>query len=109
MDIEDSITVGGLLALIVFTAFFLLTTDFSISSNTEPVARMERASRFFYAGVMTVAPTSRLAVVIDMGALVVAGIGLVQGARKSIKMGIVVAAFVYFLTSFLVNFATAPV
>lgn len=109
MDTEEVVKVGALSALLVFTALWLSTFDFSISSDPNTVENTEKATRFLYAGVMTVAPTSKVAVAIDIGAAVVASVGLVKGAKESVKTGIIGAAFLYFFIGFIVHYITAPV
>lgn len=104
MDTEEAVKVGALSALLVFTALWLSTFDFSISSDPNTVENTEKATRFLYASVMTVAPTSKVAVAIDIGAAVVASVGLVKGAKESVKTGIIGAAFLYFFIGFIVHY-----
>ncbi|QLD88312.1 hypothetical protein HWV07_04390 [Natronomonas salina] len=109
MDAEEAVKLGALFALFVFATLWLSTFDFSINSNPDTVENTKKATRFLYAGVMTVAPTSKVAVAIDIGAAIVASIGLVKGAKESVKAGIVGAAFLYFFTGFVVHYVTAPI
>jgi len=58
---------------------------------------------------MTVAPTTKLAITIDVGAAVIASVGLVKASKESVQLGIAAAAFLYFFSSFIANYASAPV
>lgn len=109
MNAEEAIETGGLAAFFLFTALFLSTIDFSLGGSPNTVQTANKLSRFLYAGVMTIAPTSQLAIVIDLVAALIASVGLLQGAKESIKGGVIGAAFLYFFIGFLVNYATAPV
>jgi len=109
MDLRELIELGGMLALLLFTGLFLLSVDWSLGGDPQTVKKAEKATRFLYAGVMTIAPTSEIAVLIDVGAAVVASLGFVRGAKNSIKAGIVAAAFVYFFTGFIGHYLTAPI
>lgn len=109
MNAEKAIETGGLAAFFLFMALFLSTIDLSLGGSPDTVQTANKLSRFLYAGVMTVTPTSQLAIVIDLIAALVASMGLLQGAKKSIKDGAVAAAFLYFFISFLMNYVTAPV
>ncbi|MFB1065476.1 hypothetical protein [Natrinema sp. H-ect4] len=109
MDAEETVKTGASLALLLFTALWLSTFDFSINSDPNTVQNAEKVTRYFYAGIMTIAPTSKLALAIDIGAALVASVGLVKGARDSIRAGVLGAAFLYFFISFIAHYATAPV
>lgn len=108
MDTEEAIETGGLAALFLFTALFLSTIDYSLGGSPNSLETANKLSRFLYAAVMTVAPISQLAIAIDLVAALTASVGLLQGAKESIKGGIIGAAFLYFFIGFLVNYATAP-
>lgn len=108
MDAKGAIYIGALLALLFATSLFLVPIMDSPSDANNTNEDMETATRFLYAGVMTFAPTSEVAVAIDVGAAVVASFGLVKSASHSVKGGLIVTAFLYFFISFVVNFAAAP-
>ncbi|MFA9503893.1 hypothetical protein ACERIM_14110 [Natrinema sp. H-ect1] len=109
MDIEELIESAFLLAMVLITGIILSTIDFSATSDPNTVQNTKKIVRLFYAGVMTLAPSTKLAIIIDFATAIVASIGLVKGARNSIKAGIFVAAFIYFTISFTLNYIVAPV
>ncbi|ELY97134.1 hypothetical protein [Natrialba asiatica] len=109
MDIEDMIETAFFLALLLTGGIIISTIDFSVTSDPDTVQNTKKIVRLFYAGVMTIAPTTKLAIIIDLAAAVVASIGLVKRAKNSIKAGIFVAAFIYFTISFAFNYLAAPV
>lgn len=109
MNADEAVKTGVLAAFLLFTALFLSTINLSPGGTADTIQMANKASRFLYAGLMTVVPTTRLAIFIDLRAGLVATAGLLQGARESITAGVIAAAFLYFFTGFLVNYATAPV
>lgn len=99
MDAEEAIETGGLAAFFLFTTLFLSTIDFSLGGSPNTVETANKLPRFLYAGVMTVAPTSQLAIAIDLVAALIASVGLLQGAKESIKGGVIVLRFSTFLSA----------
>jgi hypothetical protein len=86
-----------------------LNADLTARGSAGAVKNVDMVTRFIDAAVMTIAPTSEIAIAIDVGVAFIPSIGLIQSPKESVKSGVVITAFLYFFTSLLVDYAAAPV
>lgn len=108
MDAEEILEKGGTLAVLFLGLIIISSLDFSSTSPQQMSQNAETMTRFFYAGVMTIAPTSELAIMIDIFAALISSVGLVKGANRSLKQRLMAVAFLYFFVSLILNYLAAP-
>lgn len=97
---EDLFEAGLALAALLVFAVFIISTDLSVQGGNEPLGR------FIYAMMSIIAPTSAFDVAVSVTVALIGGITV---ARQNAKAGIIVAAGLYGLISFIIAWATAPV
>lgn len=95
---------GAAIGMLVFTGFVVIL----IMRSDSPSVAVERFGRFTYALAMTIAPTNKLAVFIDIVATLV---GLVSASRfkESILAAIVTFVAVYTFLALSINYLMAPI
>lgn len=102
--LKEVAKIGVVIAMSAFTGIIMLLILYSDT----PSDVVERFARFTYAVTMTIAPTSRAAVFIDLAAAIV---GLVSASRlkDSILAAIVAFVAVYTFLALSINYLMAPV
>lgn len=100
-DLEDTVGAGFILVAMVGVIILFSVTDFHSAENAA-----NNASRFMWAMVHTIAPTSELDLAIEI--IVTLAGGLTIG-RVDVRMGIVAGIFLYGVTSFILAWFAAPV
>lgn len=103
-DIEQALKSAISVAVSLFGVLWWISLDFS-----DPVSSTESVARFMYAFTMVYAPTSPVAIAIDVAAAIIASIGIFAGLDKNVKQTFVGVATLYFFISLTVNYAMAPV
>ncbi|MFC5365586.1 hypothetical protein [Salinirubrum litoreum] len=79
---------------------------FSLTNTDNTTQTVDNLGRFIYAVMNTLAPTNPFEIVMEF---VVATLGFVSLNRVNTRVGVLGAFFLYFLTSFLLAWITAPV
>lgn len=99
--IRELVEIALLVGALVGVSLLLLFTDFDSAASIA-----ENVDRFSYAMVHFIFPTSAFDMVIESIAAV---FGTLKVGKSDVKLGVLTALALYFVVSFIVAYATAPV
>ena len=111
VDAKGTLEFGFGFAVSVFMLIVLGPTVLSAMFSPDAQSTVEGTKtvvRAFYAFTMVVAPTTLTAILIDVGAAIVATFGFVKSASSDFKTALVGSALICFSISLTLNYAAAP-